>query len=80
MIVSGCRGGANGFWHRRRNMRAPAAGRCGELRPNGLSSRPARGPVGVPERVRHDGRAGMPERVGHDGRGHDGGGDLSLAT
>ena len=28
-------------------MRSPAAGRCGELRPKGLSSRPAKGTTGT---------------------------------
>ena len=30
-------------------MRSPAAGRCGELCPKGLSSRPAKGPMESPD-------------------------------
>ena len=41
-------------WHRRRNMRPPAAGRCGELRPKGLSSRPAKGSKGCPDKAGDD--------------------------
>ena len=40
--------GDNLILARRRNMRPPAAGRCGELRPKGLSSRPAKGTMGFP--------------------------------
>ena len=40
--------GDNLIFARRRNMRSPAAGRCGELRPKGLSSRPAKGTTGFP--------------------------------
>ncbi len=49
-------------------MRSPAAGRCGELRPKGLSSRPAKGTRGSPVKPGMTG-GWMPERAGYD-EGH----------
>ncbi len=51
-------------------MRPPAAGRCWELRPKGLSSRPAKGTTGSPVEPGMEGGGmmimEMPEKVGHD--------------
>jgi len=48
-------------WHRRRNMRPPAAGRCGELAPKGS-------PRALPEGRRRE----MPGQAGHDESGQAG--------
>ena len=45
----------NRFWHRRRNIRPPEAGHCGELRPEGALLAPCQRPDGIPEQVGNDG-------------------------
>ena len=48
--------------HRRRNMRVPAAGCCGELRPQGALLAPCHGEAGFPN------RSGNDAQIGNDGR------------